>query len=198
MKLNLEDKKTPAQLLMAYEQIFPGIHPEWIDGVIGIKALPGWLHGNVTSQMLRTVGGLFHRHQASNGEGGWWIASEISIQYLNTDRILQADLAGWKRDQHSQPPDGFPVTIRPDWVCEVCHTTRKKDRELVPDTLSKAGVPYYWFVDADSTRQPRSPQIHDQNLHDGIHSQERTRRSQQYGTHRIKAASSPEHSLTHV
>ena len=41
MKLNLEDKKTPAQLLMAYEQIFPGIHPEWIDGVIGIKALPG-------------------------------------------------------------------------------------------------------------------------------------------------------------
>ena len=57
MKLNLEDKKTPAQLLMAYEQIFPGIHPEWIDGVIGIKALPGWLHGNVTSQILRTVGG---------------------------------------------------------------------------------------------------------------------------------------------
>ena len=55
MKLNLEDKKTPAQLLIAYEQIFPGIHPEWIDGVIGIKALPGWLHGNVTSQILRTV-----------------------------------------------------------------------------------------------------------------------------------------------
>ncbi len=149
MKLNLEDKKTPAQLLMAYEQIFPGIHPEWIDGVIGIKALPGWLHGNVTSQILRAVGGLFHRHKASNGEGGWWIATEISVQYLNTDRILQADLAGWKRDQHSQPPDGFPVTVRPDWVCEVCHTTRKKDRELVPDTLSKAGVPYYWFVDAE-------------------------------------------------
>ena len=59
MKLNLEDKKTPAQLLMAYEQIFPGIHPKWIDGVIGIKALPGWLHGNVTSQILRTVGGAF-------------------------------------------------------------------------------------------------------------------------------------------
>ena len=69
MKLNLEDKKTPAQLLMAYEQIFPGIHPEWIDGVIGIKALPGWLHGNVTSQILRTVGGLFHRQQAANGGG---------------------------------------------------------------------------------------------------------------------------------
>ena len=41
------------------------------------------------------------------------------------------------------------MTIRPDRVCEVCHTTRKKDRELVPDTLSKAGVPYYWFVDAE-------------------------------------------------
>ena len=71
MQLNLEDKKTPAQLLMAYEQIFPGILTEWIDGVIGIKALPGWLHGNVTLQVLRAVGGLFHRHQASNGEGGW-------------------------------------------------------------------------------------------------------------------------------
>ena len=41
------------------------------------------------------------------------------------------------------------MTIRPDWVCEVFHTTRKKDRELVLDTLSKAGVPYYWFVDAE-------------------------------------------------
>ena len=70
MKLNLEDKKTLAKLLMTYEQIFSGINPEWIDGVIGIKALLGWLHGNVTSKILRTVGGLFHRHQASNGEGG--------------------------------------------------------------------------------------------------------------------------------
>ena len=43
MQLNLEDKKTPAQLLLAYEQIFPGIHPEWIDGVIGINALPGFM-----------------------------------------------------------------------------------------------------------------------------------------------------------
>ena len=41
------------------------------------------------------------------------------------------------------------MTIRPDWVCEVCHTNRKKDWELVPDTLYKARVPYYLFVDAE-------------------------------------------------
>ena len=92
-----------------------------------------WLEvGEQKSRLDRKIGALGAR---------WGIGSERAFR--------QANLAGWKSDQHSQPPDGFPVTIRPDWVCEVCHTTRKKDRELVPDTLSKAGVPYYWFVDAE-------------------------------------------------
>jgi Uma2 family endonuclease len=41
------------------------------------------------------------------------------------------------------------VRQRPDWICEVSHTTWKKDTTTVLQTLQSEGVPYYWIADVD-------------------------------------------------
>lgn len=64
---------------------------------------------------------------------------------------MQPDLAGWRRERLPQPPEDYPVPLRPDWICEIRCAKDAKRR----DTLQKrrihaeAGVPHYWLVDTD-------------------------------------------------
>ena len=125
---------------------------EYIDGKIVYKALPGGDHAIVASSIDRKIAASFHRKLRNDGTGGWWILPEISIQYNRISekgRRLTADIAGWKRERVPLVPRGFPIATRPDWVCEVCHTTRTKDMTIVPETLAAEGVPWYWFVDVE-------------------------------------------------
>lgn len=126
---------------------------ELIDGQVVYKALPGGRHGQIESSIDRAVGSLFHRKKRDDGRGGWWILTEVSIQYRKVSekgRRLTADLAGWKRERVPACPSAFPVEDRPDWICEVSHTTRKKDTTIVPETLAAEGVPWYWLLDVEA------------------------------------------------
>ena len=123
-----------------------------IDGQIVPKALPGGAHSSVESGILRGISTRFHRTKRNDGSGGWWILTEISVLYKNMSemgRILTADIAGWKRDRVPTRPSEYPVKETPDWVCEVCHTTRKKDTTIVPETLAAEGVEWYWLADVE-------------------------------------------------
>ncbi len=121
---------------------------ELIDGEIYYKALPSAEHSDVESKIDRLLGHNFHKKfKESDGTGGWWILSEVSIHYPRSERILTADIAGWKRTNTPEKPKGYPVKNKPDWICEVCQSTKKKDTTIVPQTLAAEGVEWYWLMD---------------------------------------------------
>lgn len=125
---------------------------ELIDGQVVYKALPGGEHASMAYSLGLAVG-PFSRRKRDDGTGGWWILSEPTILYRKlreSGQKLIADLAGWRRDRCPERPKGYPIQIRPDWVCEVCHSTRKKDTTIVPETLAAEGVSWYWFLDVEA------------------------------------------------
>lgn len=68
--------------------------------------------------------------------------------------IVRPDITGWRREHCPERPTGFPIRVRPDWVCEVIspdqanHDTVKKLR-----LYARAGITHYWLVDPrDSTQ----------------------------------------------
>jgi hypothetical protein len=100
----------PAQILAHYENTFPGIRAEWIDDQIVPKAVPGGYHSFVEFQSVLTIGTKCKGKQRSDGRGGWWLMSEVSIDHPKSKRILQVDLAGWKRSRIASPPKEYPVS----------------------------------------------------------------------------------------
>lgn len=119
---------------------------ELIGGEIVEKAAPTGEHG--AAQL--SLGGILHRHfqrPAGGGLGGWWFASEVDIAFPMS-QVLRPDLSGWRRDRVPARPSGFPVSVMPDWVCEIVSPKRAAD-----DTVRKlrvyqaARVPHYWIVD---------------------------------------------------
>lgn len=126
---------------------------ELIDGEIVQKALPGMEHGDVERAITTELSSRFQGRRRDDGTGGWWFATEVSIHYRSFGdtggRVLTADIAGWRRDKHPDKPRGFPVEVCPDWVCEVSHTTYKKDTTIVPETLAREGVEWYWLADIE-------------------------------------------------
>ena len=125
---------------------------ELIDGEVVYKALSGGKHSHIENRVSTNVSHLFDRKKRKDGSGGWWILTEASIQYRKVSekgRQLTADVAGWKRERVPACPSTFPIEELPDWVCEICHTTRKKDTTIVPETLAADGVEWYWLVDVE-------------------------------------------------
>jgi Uma2 family endonuclease len=122
---------------------------ELIDGRIVPKARPSGEHSDVESAIDTEIRKRFRRNKSPGGFGGWWIKTEVSVLYPQLERVFCHDIAGWNRDRVPENPKGYPVRERPDWVCEVCWTTWRKDTVDVPETLALAGVPHYWVADVE-------------------------------------------------
>ena len=120
---------------------------ELIDGELVEKAAPSFEHGAAQGSTWGSIGGAFHRRGGGAGKpGGWWIASEVDISM--DGRGYRPDLAGWRRERTPLMPRERPVTVRPDWICEIV-----SDSNRTVDTVTKlrryhaAGVPHYWVLD---------------------------------------------------
>jgi hypothetical protein len=67
---------------------------------------------------------------------------------LHVDALSTSDVLGWRRERAPARPTGTPVSLRPDWVCEVVSSSNAND-----DTVKKlrlyrrVAVPHYWLVD---------------------------------------------------
>lgn len=124
---------------------------ELIDGELIEKALPDFPHGLSQASVLSILHPVFNRKPGGSGPGagGWWIVSEVDIQ-LGANGF-RPDVAGWRRERLAEPPQSRPVTLRPDWICEVL-----SDSNRANDTIRKlrryheAGVPHYWLLDPDT------------------------------------------------
>mgnify|MGYP002138899687 FL=1 len=51
-------------------------------------------------------------------------------------------------------PNDYPLTLRPDWVCEIMSDSDARRRDGLPKRRIYAdhGVPHYWLVDTERER----------------------------------------------
>ncbi len=120
---------------------------ELLDGELVRKATPSFEHGGAQSGVVGSLMPPFNRPPGRGGPGGWWFATEVEI-VLAADQLVRPDIAGWRRDRVLERPSGFPVRVRPDWVCEILSPSNASQ-----DTVRKlriyqhAAVPHYWVMD---------------------------------------------------
>jgi Uma2 family endonuclease len=114
-----------------------------------LEALPhplpqhGWTQGMLFSDLSSPFG------RGRGGPGGWWLILETDVM-LGPHDIVAPDIAGWRRERMPAFPRTRPITLPPDWVCEVLSPSRpQRDRVRKADLYLRAGIPYYWMLDVE-------------------------------------------------
>ncbi|HEX4417579.1 MAG TPA: Uma2 family endonuclease [Kofleriaceae bacterium] len=123
---------------------------EIICGEIVEKASPSPRHSRTTRKLGAAID-PFDRKPGGVEPGGWWLFTEIHVGYAHGhSEVYCHDAAGWRRDRSPTEPAGWPVRLRPDWVCESVSPKHQK-RDLVdkPRVLHAAEVPHYWTIDPE-------------------------------------------------
>lgn len=123
---------------------------EVIDGVLLEKEASSGRHGGA---QLRLGAQLdpYNRRPGDRLPGGWWFASEVEVLFEDT-QVFEPDVAGWRRERLAELPAEVPVTVRPDWVCEILSTNRRRDLVHKKRVYHRHEVGHYWIVDpADET-----------------------------------------------
>lgn len=135
--------------LATYEDLLrlpADVRAEILGGEVSVLPAPRPRHANVQGAVRRFIGGPFHDDDGFGGPGGWWIFLEVDLQ-LGRHDVVRPDLSGWRRERLPSP-DQRPLTVVPDWVCEIASpSTAARDRVLKRRLYSRAGVRHYWLVD---------------------------------------------------
>jgi Uma2 family endonuclease len=119
-----------------------GFIGEIIAGEIVATPRPANPHAEVSSDLGTLLGGPFRF--GIGGPGGWVLLDEPRIRFGEEIRV--PDLAGWRRERYSAPPSG-PLTVIPDWTCEILSpATESDDRGAKMDLYRTAGVRHVWLV----------------------------------------------------
>lgn len=126
-------------------------HAELIEGEIVRKAIPSADH-SFAQRRIGAVLDAFHRPGGPGGPtpSGWWIGTEVTVIYEGRPNGFVHDLAGWRRDRHTERPKGRRVTVKPDWVCEILSGNRSSDLVTKRLVLHEHRVEFYWLVDIDA------------------------------------------------
>lgn len=118
---------------------------EIIDGVLVEKEAASGRHGGAQvqiAQWLRPYG----RRPGGRWPGGWWFATEVEIQFDDT-QVFRPDVAGWRRERMAALPFEVPIMIRPDWICEILSTNKRNDLIKKKRAYHRHQVGHYWLVD---------------------------------------------------
>lgn len=120
---------------------------EIIDGELVHKAVPTFSHGESQAKIILELGEFTRRRHGR--PAGWWLAAEVHVEHRK-NQVYCHDVLGWRRDRHPQKPSGWPVRMRPDWVCEIVSPKHEK-RDLVdkPAVLHGAEVAHLWLVNPE-------------------------------------------------
>lgn len=114
---------------------------ELIDGDIVKRPMARSDHALIQSGISDEVSPF----KRKDGKGGWWIMTEISVEY-NEHQCPSHDLAGWRKERVALRPTGI-MNITPDWVCEITSPGHeRKDLFHHFMLLQRSKVPYYWVI----------------------------------------------------
>jgi Uma2 family endonuclease len=141
----------PARQVRTFDQLYDEILrlPEGLtgeileDGVLRVMSRPGKRHRRAALACLDALSGV----NANLRGTGWWIEVEAEIRLLQ-ERLAVPDLAGWRVERVPDLPDENPLTVLPDWCCEILSPrTARDDKRLKLPLYARAGVPWSWLVD---------------------------------------------------
>jgi Uma2 family endonuclease len=95
---------------------------------------------------LGTGTSLVTRFQYGHGgPGGWWFFTELDVQFGT--EVFRPDICGYRRERMPARARGRPVTLAPDWVCEILSISNEpRDRVEKLATYFRFGVPHYWII----------------------------------------------------
>jgi Uma2 family endonuclease len=131
----------------ALDDVPDDVHVEVIDGVLVEEAMTSCEHGDAQLSLGSELKQRF-RGRGPEGRGGWWIATEVTVEY-DTTQGYRHDLAGWRKDRVPTRPAARRVKVRPDWVCEILSTNKQKDLVEKRRVLHEKGVPHSWILDPE-------------------------------------------------
>jgi Uma2 family endonuclease len=121
---------------------------EIIDGVLYTHPGPRSVHSDVEGSLISDLRDPFQRGRG--GPGGWWILLEPGIELPGSPEVAP-DLAGWRKERMPVLPPDHPITVVPDWACEILSpTTRGFDQRIKRPFYARVGVSYLWFIDLDA------------------------------------------------
>lgn len=117
---------------------------EIVDGNIVVSPRPDAPHMEVSSDLGVLLGNPFRF--GVGGPGGWVIRDEPRVRF-DARTIRVPDLAGWRQERYAAPRRG-PLTVVPDWICEILSpgTTRRDRAEKMP-LYAAHGVRHLWIID---------------------------------------------------
>jgi len=118
---------------------------ELVDGVLLEKEAASGRHGGAQARLSRTLG-PYDRRPGGRWPGGWWFASEVEVQFEDT-QVFRPDVAGWRRERLAELPAEVPVTIRPDWISEILSKNKRNDLIKKKRVYHRHQVGHYWILD---------------------------------------------------
>jgi Uma2 family endonuclease len=119
---------------------------EIIDGQLVEKGAATAEHGAAQAELVSALVGRFGRRPGGRWPGGWWFVTEVEVAF-GPHQIFRPDVLGWRRERAPQRPTGTPVTLLPDWICEILSTNRGNDLVRKKRAYHRQKVPHYWVVD---------------------------------------------------
>jgi Uma2 family endonuclease len=142
MGQSAENRATIADLLAIPEA---QRHHEVIDGVLVEKEAATGRHGGAQVRLARELG-PFDRRPGGRWPGGWWFATEVEIMFEDT-QVVRPDIAGWRRERMTELPFDVPITVCPDWICEILSQNKRNDLIKKKRVYHRHHVGHYWIVD---------------------------------------------------
>ena len=144
---------SPAQKLATYADLLAipeDVHAELIGGQIVTMPSPLPRHSKTQRALSRFIGGPYDDDDGYGGPGGWWVFLEVDVQ-LGPHDTVRPDLSGWRRERLEAPGDVRPITVVPDWICEVLSpSTIALDRVTKRNLYARSGVRHYWLIDPEA------------------------------------------------
>jgi Uma2 family endonuclease len=142
----------PARKKATYEDLYrvPGnMIGEIIDGELIVTPRSSRKHTYATSILGSRVLPAYHFGEGG-GPGGWIILIEPEIKL--GEHVLVPDVAGWKAERFLWEEGQNPISVTPDWVCEVLSpSTFRLDRIKKMARYAEYGVRHLWLIDPDQT-----------------------------------------------
>jgi len=140
-------KKPPAGIrdLLAIPE--PDRFHEIIGGELVQKAMPSAQHGSSQANLAGRLVGPYGRRPGGRFPGGWRFMTETEILFAE-DEVYRPDIAGWRRERLPALPREIPLTVRPDWVCEIVSPSNERT-DIIKKMLvyQRSEIGHYWLVD---------------------------------------------------
>jgi Uma2 family endonuclease len=118
---------------------------EVIDGILVEKEAASGRHGGAQGRLFRRLG-PYDRRPGGRWPGGWWFATEVEVQFEET-QVFRPDVVGWRRERMHELPAEVPIAVRPDWICEILSKNKRNDLVTKKRVYHRHQVGHYWIID---------------------------------------------------